>query len=90
MIILFETIKVIGYIQLYLKIVGSKEIYYAKFDGDFSKPITWFKLQSIKRKMKKFYSEFDIIYSVQFCNKEEYDKNNCGDELLYNWESKKE
>ena len=82
---LFKTRKIIGYAQLYFKIVGDKEIYYASFDGDFGKPLTWFRLHSIKRAMKKVYEKFDKIYSVEFCSKEEWNDNRCGDELSYSW-----
>lgn len=32
--------KIIGYAQLYFKIVGEKETYYAAFDGEFRKPLS--------------------------------------------------
>ena len=34
----------IGYVQLYYKIVGEKGVYYAYFDGGFDKSITLFRL----------------------------------------------
>ena len=75
----------IGYAQLYFKMIGEKEIYYAAFDGDFGKPITWFRLWSLKRIMKRTYGKFDKIYSVEFCSKEEFEKNRSGDEIHVNW-----
>lgn len=66
---LFKTGKTIGYAQLYFKIVGENETYYAAFDGDFGKPLTWFRLHSIKRSMRKVYEKFDKIYSVSFAAK---------------------
>ena len=82
---LFKTGKIIGYVQLYFKIVGESEIYYAAFDGDFGKPLTWFRLHSIKRSMRKVYEKFDKIYSVEFCSKEEWKENRCGDEISFSW-----
>lgn len=78
----------IGYVQLYFKIIGQKEIYYAYFDGDFRKPLTGFRLWSIKRSMKKAYKKFDKIYSVEFCSKEEWEQNYCGDEIHIQWDDK--
>ncbi len=71
----------IGYVQLYFKVVGEKEIYYAKFDGDFEKPLTRFRLFSIKSIMKRAYKKFDKIYSVDFISKEEWEENKSGDEV---------
>lgn len=71
----------IGYVQLYFKVVGEKEIYYAKFDGDFEKPLTRFHLFSIKSSMKRAYKKFDKIYSVDFISKEEWEENKSGDEV---------
>lgn len=78
---LFKTNSLIGYAQLYFKIVGKNETYYAAFDGDFGKPLTWFRLHSIKRSMRKAYEKFDKIYSVDFCSKEEWKEKQCGDEI---------
>lgn len=76
----------IGYVQLYFVIIGEKEIYYAKFDGDFGKPLTRYRLFSIKRSMKRAYEKFDKIYSVDFCTKEEWEENRCGNERTVSWE----
>lgn len=75
----------IGYVQLYFKITGEKETYYASFDGDFGKPLTRFRLWSIKRSMKKVYEKFDKISLVEFCSKEEWEQNRSGDEIHLNW-----
>ena len=75
----------IGYVQLYFKAVGEKETYYACFDGDFGKPLTRFRLFSIKRSLKRTYEKFDKIYSVDFCTKEEWKENRCGDERTASW-----
>lgn len=75
----------IGYVQLYFKIIGEKEIFYAAFDGYFGKPITWFRLWNLKRIIKRAYGKFDEIYSVEFCNKEEFEKNRLDDEIHVNW-----
>lgn len=60
----------IGYVQLYFKITGEKEIYYAKFDGDFGKPIGRLRLLKFKKMMKRTYERYDEIYSVDFCTKD--------------------
>lgn len=82
---MFKNDKTIGYAQLYFKIVGENETYYAAFDGDFGKPLTWFRLHSIKRSMKKGYEKFDRIYSVEFCSKQEWQENRCGDYISFSW-----
>lgn len=78
----------IGYVQLYFKVVGEKETYYACFDGDFGKPLTRYRLFSIKRSIKHAYEKFDKIYSVEFCTKEELEENRCGDEVHVSWGEK--
>lgn len=78
----------IGYVQLYFKVVGEKETYYASFDGDFGKPLTWYRLFSIKQSMKRAYGKFDKIYSVEFCTKDEWEENRCGDEVHIKWGEK--
>lgn len=78
----------IGYVQLYFVIIGEKEIYYAKFDGDFGKPLTRYRLFSIKRSMKRAYEKFEKIYSVDFISKEEWEENRCGDEINVSWGEK--
>lgn len=75
----------IGYVQLCFKIIGEKETYYACFDGDFGKPLSYFRLWNLKRIMKRAYERFDKIYSVEFCTKEEWEENHCGDEININW-----
>lgn len=75
----------IGYVQLYFKVVGEKETYYAAFDGDFGAPLTRRKLNNIKRAFKKVYSRLDKIYSVSFCSKEEYEENVPEEKIVHSW-----
>ena len=75
----------IGYVQLYFKAVGEKETYYACFNGDFRKPLTRFRLFSIKSSMKRAYKKFDKIYSVDFISEEEWEENRSGDEINISW-----
>lgn len=75
----------IGYVQLYFKIIGEKETYYAAFDGDFGKPITRFRLWRIKRSLKRRYEKFDKIYSVEFCSREEWEENRSEKEIQIDW-----
>ena len=75
----------IGYAQLYFKIVGEKEVYYACFDGDFGKPLTRFRLWSLKHSMKRVQERFDKIYSVEFCAKEEWEENRSENEIKVSW-----
>ena len=77
--------KIIGYAQLYFRIVGERKVYYGCFDGDFGKPLTRLRLWSIKRSMKRVYERYDTIYSVHFCTKEEWEENHCGDEITVKW-----
>ena len=77
--------KIIGYVQLYFKIVGEKETYYAAFEGDFGKPLSWLRLHSLKQTMKRTYMKIDKIYSVEFCTKKEWEENRSDCELTYNW-----
>ena len=79
----------IGYVQLYFKVVGEKETYYACFNGDFGKPLTRFRLFSIKRSLKRTYGKFDKIYSVDFCTREEWEQNRSGYEMHISWSEEK-
>lgn len=63
----------IGYVQLYFRVVGKEETYYAAFDGDFGKPLTRRRLRNIKNSIKTVYNKFDKVSSISFCSKEEYD-----------------
>lgn len=63
----------IGYVQLYFRVVGKEDTYYATFDGDFGKPLTRRRLWYMKRSIKAVYSKFDKVSSTSFCSKEEYD-----------------
>ncbi len=80
-----KTIKTIGYVQLYFKVVGENGTYYAAFDGDFGKPLTWSRLHGLKRRMGKAYKRFDKIYFVGFCSKEEWEENRRGDDISVSW-----
>lgn len=64
----------IGYVQLYFKVVGKEDTYYAAFDGDFGKPLTRRRLRNIKKSIKEVYNRFDKVSSISFCSKEEYDR----------------
>lgn len=35
--------------------------------------------------MKRTYGKFDKIYCVEFCGKEEWEKNRSGDEIHVDW-----
>lgn len=83
--ILFKKNKAIGYVQIYFKVIGENETYYVAFNGDFGKPLSWLRLQSIKQSTKKFYEKFDKIHSVEFCDKAEYEDNLRGDEISCSW-----
>lgn len=76
----------IGYVQLYFKVVGEKKTYYSALDADFGKPLTWFRLWTLKRGMKRTYERFDKIYSVEFCSKEEWERNHPENEVCLSWE----
>lgn len=75
----------IGYVQIYFKIIGEQETYYACFDGDFGNPLTRFRLWNLKQSMKRVYERFDKIYSVEFCTREEWKENQRGDEINISW-----
>lgn len=47
--------------------------------------MSWLRLQSLKKSMRKAYKEFDKIYSVEFCSKEEWEKNRSEDEISFKW-----
>lgn len=75
----------IGYVQIYFKVAGRKDTYYVLFDGDFGKPLTRYRLWHLKNSLNKFYSKFDKIYSVEFVTKEEYEKENHGEQIVKKW-----
>ena len=56
---------------------------------DFGKPLTRFRLFSIKRSLKRTYGKFDKIYSVDFCTREEWEQNRSGDEMHISWSEEK-
>lgn len=66
--------KLIGYVQLYFKITGKKDIYYAKFDSDFGKPVTKKVVNLMRNRLKEAYAQYDGILSVDICTKEEYER----------------
>lgn len=74
----------IGYAEIYFKIVGENDIYYAGFKGEFTKPLTRKVLVKTKRSFRKFYERFGRVYSVDFCTKEEYE-NSKGQEVRSGW-----
>lgn len=75
----------IGYVQLYFKVIGENDTYYAMFNGDFGKPLSFLRLLSIKRSFKHVYKKFDKIRSVEFCTKEEYEKEKGYFEIEMKW-----
>ncbi len=77
----------IGYVQLYFKVVGKNDTYYASFDMDFSKPLTRLRLNGLKRSIKRAYERFDKICSVKFCSKEEWEEHHYDDDISINWGS---
>lgn len=79
----------IGYVQLYFKATGENDTYYAMFDGDFGKPLSLWRLLGIKRSIMRAYKKFDKIYSVEFCTKEEYEKENGCYEIEIKWGNEK-
>lgn len=78
----------IGYVQIYFKIVGEKETYYAEFDGDFGKPLTTFRLWNIRKRMKRLFGKFDKVYAVKYCSKEEWEQNRDRDEITVKWDDR--
>lgn len=76
----------IGYIQIYFKVIGEKEIYYASLDCDFGKPIGRYWLWKMKQMIKRTYEKFDNIYSVEFCTKEEFEENGSEcNQIVISW-----
>ena len=80
--VIVEGNMIIGYVQIYFKIIGQKETYYASLEGDFEKPITRFRLRSAKRSIRKFFEEIDKIHSIEFCSKEEWKRHQCGNSIV--------
>ena len=76
----------IGYVQLYFRIVGRNETYYAAFDGDFGKPLTRRRLRIIKNSIRTVYNKFDKVYSISFCSKEEYDRFQPEEKIVHSWD----
>ncbi|GEM_PF-6013161 len=74
----------IGYAEIYFKIVGENGVYYAGFKGEFSKPLTRRVLSRTKKSFRKFYERFGKVYSVEYCTKEEFE-NSEGQEIRSNW-----
>lgn len=72
----------IGYLSIYVKVVGKKDVYYATFNGDFGKPILQEDIDAMLESFKKAYAEYDEIISAEFCTKEEYDREIAGQDTL--------
>lgn len=72
----------IGYFQLYVRVVGDEETYYASFNGDFSKPLTQEFLNSFLDSFTEMYSKIDVsVQKAEFCTKEEYEKGIEGQQM---------
>ena len=76
----------IGYVQLYFKLTGEKDTYYAMFDGDFGKPLTRFRLYKMKKDLVRAYTHFDKIVSAEFCSKEEWEINRHPTDITMSWD----
>lgn len=81
-----------GYIQVYFKIIGKEDTYYAKISTNFKKPIIEEFLTSVKNLIKEAYEKLDEIQSIDFCTKEEYEQSDCEEIIKYRFtsEDKKE
>ena len=65
----------IGYLEMYAKIVGKNDVYYASICCDFSKPITQEFIDGVSESFKQAYSIYDEVESVEFCSREEYQQS---------------
>lgn len=65
----------IGYIQLYFKIIGEFNTYYYLLDCEFGSPLDQEKLDNLKQITKDGYSMIENIKEVLFVTKEEYEEN---------------
>lgn len=65
----------IGYIQLYFKIIGESNTYYYLLDCEFGSPLDEWKLEELKQITKDGYSQIENIKEVSFITKEEYEEN---------------
>jgi len=65
----------IGYIQLYFKIIGESNTYYYLLDCEFGSPLDQEKLDNLKQITKDGYSQIENIKEVSFITKEEYEEN---------------
>lgn len=75
----------IGYVQLYIKVEGEYDTYYALLDSDFGKPLTRRALWEIRMSFAKAYRKFGKVHRVSFCTKTEYEMNNSGDQITKEW-----
>ena len=68
---------IIGYVKIYIKITCKEETLYAVFDGDFGKPLTRRRLNSMKKSIASVYEKFGLhVMCSEFVTKEEYEANN--------------
>lgn len=65
----------IGYIQLYFKIIGELNTYYYLLDCEFGSPLDQERLDNLKQITKNGYSMIEEIKEVLFITKEEYEEN---------------
>ena len=72
----------IGYLSIYTKVVGKKDTYYAAFNGDFGKPITQDTIDYMLESFKKAYAKYDEILTVEFCTKEEYERETKSQDMI--------
>lgn len=72
----------IGYFQLYFRVVGDEETYYAVMDSDFSKPLTQEFLNYMLDSFTEMYNQVDAsVQRAEFCTKEEYEKGIEGQQM---------
>lgn len=64
----------IGYLSIYVRIIGKKDTYYSSFYGDFGKPIYQADIDAILNSFRDIYAKNDEILSAGFCSKEEYEQ----------------
>jgi hypothetical protein len=72
----------IGYLNIYVKVVGKKDVYYVAFRGDFGKPILQEDIDATLESIKKIYMNYDEIIIAEFCTKEEYERETAGQVMI--------
>jgi hypothetical protein len=72
----------IGYLNVYVKVTGKKDVYYASFTGDFGKPILQEDIDAMLETFKKAYASYDEIVTAEFCTKEEYEQEIADQDTL--------